>query len=117
MTVDEAIRALRREYARQYYAKNREHVRFLAKLSRIRCHEKIAAYRAAYRAKNKEKIRAYNREWLRKNRERKAAYKRANRAQRSQMARGREVLERASASGALIGSLMGGSGCNGAVNV
>jgi hypothetical protein len=111
MTAHEAHLALRREY----YRKNSRRILFLAKRSRMRCHDAIAAYKAEYRAKNKEKLRAYDVEYYRKNSARKNALKRTNRARRSRLAGIRAGLVGSSTECVRLGSLMGSDGCNGAV--
>jgi hypothetical protein len=116
MTVDEAYRAIRREYSREYYRKNSKRILFLAKRSRMRCHAAITAYKADYRAKNREKIRAYDAEYGRKNRARKNASKRTNRARRARLAGIRAGLESSPMAGVRQGGLMGSDGCNGAVS-
>jgi hypothetical protein len=112
MTVQEAYRAIKREY----YAAHRERILALRKRIREEKAESIRAYRKAYRAKNREKINQQNSAYYRKNREARLAYHRERRAAaRSDMARGRPRMESSPMAGVRQGGLMGSDGCNGAV--
>jgi hypothetical protein len=112
MTVQEAYRAIKREY----YAAHRDRILALRKRIREEKAESIRAYRKAYRAKNREKINQQNSAYYRKNREARLAYHRERRAAaRSEMARGCPRMESSPMAGVRQGGLMGSDGCNGAV--
>ena len=57
------------EYAKQYYAKNRERIREQQKQNNEKNREKILERRRQNYAKNREKIREYNKQYCIKNRE------------------------------------------------
>ena len=59
----------RREYAREYRAKNRDRIAKASRERRIRNREKMKEYQHAYYLKHRNEISEYKRAWYQKNRE------------------------------------------------